>query len=325
MRALRTASWGGIFYLITTDILGWAQAPYVLANTGYGLGIGMFVLMGLAAAASGWMIFKTFMALDSSRFPVMSFGDLFFRLFGPKTRHAINFAQCLQMFLSVCVLQLGQTNIIAQLGESANLCFIVCGVIALVVGMASGYLRALKHISWLSNAAVWLNVSAFIITCVAAALYGPDPVPQVNSGILPKAWATDPAPVRVFIGVPPTEYQPTEYNLFPAEFNGINSIVYAYSGAVLFVAFMAEMRHPMDFWKAVFCAQAFICVVYSFFGAFVSLSVSSRPRTHADVSSSGVYVLWPVCLLSCQSDRPDACIPNRRQCSQLDNWMARNL
>ena len=36
-RALRTASWGGVFYLITTDILGWAQAPYVFANDGYGL------------------------------------------------------------------------------------------------------------------------------------------------------------------------------------------------------------------------------------------------------------------------------------------------
>ncbi|KAF2171330.1 hypothetical protein M409DRAFT_18445 [Zasmidium cellare ATCC 36951] len=268
VRALRTASWGGVFYLITTDILGWSQTPYVLANTGYGLGVGMFVLMGLAAAASGWMIWKTFLALDSSRFPVLSFGDPFFRLFGPRARHAINFAQGLQMFLSVCVLQLGQTNVVAQLGESANLCFIVCGIIALVVGMASGYLRSLKHLSWLSNAAVWLNVATFIIVCVAAAKYGPDPVPQVNGGILPKSWAKNPAPVKTFIGVPPARYQPTDTDLFAAEFNGINSIVYAYSGAVLFIAFMAEMRHPMDFWKAVFCAQFFICVVYSFFGAF---------------------------------------------------------
>ncbi|KAK4506528.1 hypothetical protein PRZ48_000260 [Zasmidium cellare] len=268
VRALRTASWGGVFYLITTDILGWAQTPYVLANTGYGLGVGMFVLMGLAAAASGWMIWKTFLALDSSRFPVLSFGDPFFRLFGPKTRHAINFAQGLQMFLSVCVLQLGQTNVIAQLAESVNLCFIVCGIIALVVGMASGYLRSLKHLSWLSNASVWLNVTTFIIVCVAAAKYGPDPVPQVNGGILPKSWATHPAPVKTFIGVPPSQYQPTDTDLFAAEFNGINSIVYAYSGAVLFIAFLAEMRHPMDFWKAVFVAQFFICVVYSFFGAF---------------------------------------------------------
>lgn len=29
-RALRTASWGSVFYLITTDILGWSGCPYVL-------------------------------------------------------------------------------------------------------------------------------------------------------------------------------------------------------------------------------------------------------------------------------------------------------
>jgi hypothetical protein len=29
-RALKTASWGTIFFLITTDILGWSSTPYVL-------------------------------------------------------------------------------------------------------------------------------------------------------------------------------------------------------------------------------------------------------------------------------------------------------
>jgi ABC-type uncharacterized transport system permease subunit len=42
----------------------------------------------------------------------------------------------------------------------------------------------------------------------------------------------------------------------------------AYAGALLFVAFLAEMRNPMDFWKGLFCAQAFICIVYLLFGNF---------------------------------------------------------
>jgi len=58
-------------------------------------------------------------------------------------------------------------------------------------------------------------------------------------------------------------------NLFAAVFNGIDSIVYAYSGALLFVAFMSEMRRPADFWKGCLLAQGFICIVYVFFGAFV--------------------------------------------------------
>jgi hypothetical protein len=44
----------------------------------------------------------------------------------------------------------------------------------------------------------------------------------------------------------------------------------AYSGSLLFIAFMAEMRHPLDFWKGMILAQAFICFVYVIFGAYVN-------------------------------------------------------
>lgn len=45
----------------------------------------------------------------------------------------------------------------------------------------------------------------------------------------------------------------------------------SYSGAVLFVAFLAEMRQPFDFWKGMIIAQTFICVIYTIFGAVVCL------------------------------------------------------
>ncbi|KAJ5238993.1 hypothetical protein N7468_003612 [Penicillium chermesinum] len=269
-RALRTASWGGVFYLITTDILGWGQTPYVFANDGYGLGAGIFVLMGLAAGCAGFMIWRVFIGLDSSRYPIMSYGDPFFRLYGPWMRHFINVAQAIQMFLTVAVVLLGQTGLIAQLAGSVNLCYVVCGIISLVVSMASGGMRTLKHLGWFCNAAVWINIVSFIIICVAAAKYGPDPAAAVQNGILNKAWASvdTMAPVRTFAGTPPPEYQQTNTDLFAAKFNGINSMVYAYSGAVMFIAFLSEMRHPMDFWKAVLLAQGFITAVYIFFGAF---------------------------------------------------------
>ena len=157
-RALLTARWGAIFYLITTDALGWAQTPYVFSNTGFGLGAGILILMGRAASASGRMIGRTFLALDSSRFPMVTFGDAFFRLFGPRMRHFINVLQSCQMFMSVAVVQLGQTPILAQLAGSANLCLIVCGVISLIVSMASDYMRALKNLGWFCDAAVWINI-----------------------------------------------------------------------------------------------------------------------------------------------------------------------
>lgn len=74
--------------------------------------------------------------------------------------------------------------------------------------------------------------------------------------------------MRTFAGAPPQQYQQQVVG-FASSFNAVNTMVYAYSGALLFVAFLAEMRHPMDFWKGAFLAQLFICCVYVFFGAFV--------------------------------------------------------
>ena len=263
-RALRTSGWVTIFYLITTDILGWSQTPYVFASCGYGKGVGIFVLFGIAAAASGLMIWKVFLALDSSRYPMLSFGDPFFRLFGPKTRHFINITQAFQMWCSVAVVLMGNSQILSQLAN-AKVCYIAIVIINMIVGIASSWLRSLKHLGFLCNFAVWFNIISFIIVCVAAAQHGPDPTVAIQTTILPKQIH----PVKTFANTPPPEYQQQTTDLFAAVFNGIDSIVYAYSGALLFVAFLSEMRRPMDFWKGCLLAQGFICVVYVFFGAFV--------------------------------------------------------
>ena len=161
-RALRTTGWVTIFYLITTDILGWSQTPYVFASCGYGLGVGIFILFGIAAICSGLMIWKVFLALDSSRFPMLSFGDPFFRLFGPKTRNFINITQAFQMWCSVCVVLMGNSQILSQLAK-AKVCYIAIVIINMVIGIISGSMRSLKHLGFLCNFAVWFNIVSFII------------------------------------------------------------------------------------------------------------------------------------------------------------------
>jgi hypothetical protein len=51
--------------------------------------------------------------------------------------------------------------------------------------------------------------------------------------------------------------------------NGILSGVLAYAGAQLFVEFLAEMRRPRDFIKAMWGAQFFIYSVYLIYGCFI--------------------------------------------------------
>jgi len=48
-RALRTASWAAIFYLITTDILGPFNVPFAMGTLGWGPGIGLYTVFGVMA------------------------------------------------------------------------------------------------------------------------------------------------------------------------------------------------------------------------------------------------------------------------------------
>jgi len=59
------------------------------------------------------------------------------------------------------------------------------------------------------------------------------------------------------------------YDLTANSINGLLSGVLAYAGAQLFVEFLAEMRRPRDFIKAMWGAQFFIYTVYLIYGCFV--------------------------------------------------------
>jgi hypothetical protein len=48
-RALRTATWSAVFYLITTDILGPYSVPWAIAQMGYGPGIALYTIFGALA------------------------------------------------------------------------------------------------------------------------------------------------------------------------------------------------------------------------------------------------------------------------------------
>jgi amino acid permease len=238
------------------------QSRFVFASVGYGPGIALYLIFGIAAAFSGWILWRVFLALDSSRYPLLSYGDTFFRVYGKKSRRFINITQSLQQFMTVSVLVLACGQTIAQLSNE-SICFIACMIIFMVVGIILGMIRSLQRLGWLANASVWLNVVCFIMIMVAVSHWGPDYEVIIKSTLINVI-----EPIKTFVGPPPNAYQQQAYG-FAGQFNGINNMVYSYGGAILFVAFLAEMRHPWDFWKGMLCAQSFICVVYIFFGAFV--------------------------------------------------------
>ena len=80
--------------------------------------------------------------------------------------------------------------------------------------------------------------------------------------------AFGPGPIQTFAGTPPAGLA-SGGSGFIASVNGVNSAIFAYGGTLLFPSLMAEMRHPMDFWKGLLMGQMFIIVVYLIFGTYV--------------------------------------------------------
>lgn len=48
-RAARSATWGAVFYLITTDILGPFSVPWAISQLGYGPGVALYLVFGVLA------------------------------------------------------------------------------------------------------------------------------------------------------------------------------------------------------------------------------------------------------------------------------------
>ncbi|KAK2033025.1 transmembrane amino acid transporter [Colletotrichum zoysiae] len=267
-RAMRTAGWGAIFYLITTDILGPFSTPWAFAQMGYGPGVALFTVFGIMSYYSGWILYKSFLGLDSDRYPLRGYGDLYFRVYGVGARHAINFAQSLQLLLFVAVLILGNGQSISQISKGPNggagICFVACLVIFVGAGFVLGQVRTLQRLSWVANLAVWVNLLILFI-CMGVAAHS---LPNFAATQASFGDAFGPGPVVTYAGTPPPG-KASGGSGFLGSMNGLNQAVYSYGGCLVFAAFMAEMRHPMDFWKALLCGEVFIYLCYLIFGLYM--------------------------------------------------------
>ena len=220
------------------------------------------------AGYSGYLIWHVYLGIDSYEFPARNYGDLAFRTWGSTARHITNICQALGLLLILgqVTIQFGQN--ISQMSKF-KLCYVVCPVIFVCVGFFFTQIRTLKAYGWVANLAVWLNLLAIFITMGVIA----HTEPNFSVAILGSAGgAVDPTTITQ---LPDGSYPPIiHYNNLPpngliGSINGLLSGVLAYAGAQLFVEFLAEMRRPRDFIKAMWGAQFFIYSVYLIYGCFI--------------------------------------------------------
>ncbi|RLL98830.1 hypothetical protein CFD26_106651 [Aspergillus turcosus] len=266
-RALRTATRGAIFYLITTDILGPFGLGYAFATMGWGPGIALYTVFGGLAAYSGYLLYSAFLGLDSYQFPLRSFGDLGFRLYGRWMRYLFNVLQGIQLLLNVGLIVISNGEALYQ-ASKGRLCFIICCLVWALFGFFLGQIRTLQKFGWLANSAVWINLLVMFLTMAGAAQYPPNyKAASASAGM-----AYNPALVTPMNGVyPPVQTSGglPESGNFAGSLNGAMQAVFAYGGAMVFPEFMSEMKRPKDFLTAMWAAQAFIYCWYMFYGLFM--------------------------------------------------------
>ena len=203
-----------------------------------------------------------FLQLDSDRYPVKTYGDIAFRVYGQTVRHGVVFLQSFQLVFNVGIIVVINGQSLSQMvAKGPNLdqngaCFIVLCFVWAISGMLLGQIRTLAKLGHLANFAFWLNVIIIISTMAVTAHTLP------NYTAANTAYMINPGPVVTTAG-------PPDGVGFQGQVVGLMQAVYSYGGATLFVEFMSEMRRPFDFWKGMICAQTFIYFCYMLFGIFV--------------------------------------------------------
>jgi hypothetical protein len=106
---------------------------------------------------TGWLLWKMFLELDSDRYPLSTYGDVAFRIYGPWARHSVNVLQSVQILFNVGVIIIGNAQGLSEV-VTGRVCFSVLCLIWAVLGVVIGQIRTLAKLSYLTNLAIWMNL-----------------------------------------------------------------------------------------------------------------------------------------------------------------------
>lgn len=162
-RAARTATWGAVFYLITTDILGPFSTGWAFSQMGWGPAITLYTVFGALCGYTGYQLWRIFLQMDSDRYPMKDYGDFGFRIYGQWARHLINVLQSFQFFLNVGLIIITSGQSISQMSKG-HLCFVVCVLVSAIAGCIIGQIRTLARFGWLASLAVFMNLFVIFST-----------------------------------------------------------------------------------------------------------------------------------------------------------------
>lgn len=144
-----------------------------MGTLGWGPGIALYTVFGGLAVYGGFLLYYMFLGLDSYHYPLRTYGDIAFRVFGSPARHGLNILQSIQLLCNVGAIIIGNGQALSQVSKF-NLCYAVCCFVFALSGFIVGQVRTLQKFGWLANAAIWMNVFVIIMTMGVAAHSAPN-------------------------------------------------------------------------------------------------------------------------------------------------------
>lgn len=233
----RTMVWwkAAALMLAETVSLGILSIPSAFASLGMVAGVILVLFLGALATMSGYVIgnFKL-------RYPhVHNMADAGYILAGPIGREVLGAAQVIFMVF-ICGSHVLTGLIAFDTITSGASCSVVWAAVSAVICMVLTIPRTLNGISYLSVASFISIMAAVIITMVGVGVIGHQGSIAVSANLS-----------------------------FARGFLAVTDIIFAYAGHVAFFTFIAEMKEPRDFPKALYALQIADTTLYLVIGVVV--------------------------------------------------------
>lgn len=140
--------------------------------------------------------------MDSDRYPLKTYGDIAFHIYGQTVRNGVNILQTVQLLFNVGMIIVTNGQSLSQMaakGPNLNIngaCFIVLCFVWAISRLLLGQIRTLVKLGHLANFAIWLNVIIIIATMAVTAHTLP------NYTAANTAYMINPGPVVTTAGPP---------------------------------------------------------------------------------------------------------------------------
>ncbi|KAB8228059.1 transmembrane amino acid transporter protein-domain-containing protein [Aspergillus alliaceus] len=252
----KTLTWWqcGTLMIAESISLGVLSLPAAVATLGLLPAVVLIVAVGIISTYAGYIL-----AQFKWRYPqVSNMADVGEVLLGSFGRELLTIAQTLFLIFLMGSHLLTFTVALNQISSYAT-CSMVFGIVGLVVSFICSLPRTLANISLLSFLSFISIVSAVFITLINVVITNPGTGRAVT----------------------------TETNFYHA-FAAVTNIIFSFSGHIGFFGFMAELRDPHDFPKALYMVQVMEVVIYIVAGVVIYIYAGDDVASPALGSASPI-------------------------------------